>query len=245
MPIKSTKLSIIIPVYNESDNLPFLFKNLVKFKYKNFFSAVEIILINDGSTDDSLEQLLNFKNEYDNNVIKILTYSKNFGLSYALKIGIQNASFQNVLYFDSDLEIPLDEIEKFIPFINKDYDLLSGVRENRKDCFIKKISSSIANRIRLKILNDNCTDTGCPFKFFKKDFALKLPLDYRGFHRFIPFFARLKNVKTKYIPVKHRKRQFGKSKFNLSNRLFCTFIDLFGMKWLLNRQVIGDNIKEL
>lgn len=236
-------ISFVIPIYNESDNISFLLTSLRSFAQENIDINCEFVLVNDGSKDDSLDLILNMSQQFEDIAkIKVLSHSGNYGLSYAIKTGILAASFDWVCYIDGDLQVPIEEVLKLIPYMNQ-YDMISGLREKRNDKLSKQIISWMANGIRSYVLDDKTQDTGCPLKLMRRDFALRLPLEFEGFHRFIPYFFKLWGGKTNFVPVDHRHRLFGYSKFNLFNRSVKPIIDLIGMKWLSYRLIANTEVK--
>ena len=222
--------SIIIPVYNEDQNIHNLFLEIIStlVHYKNY----EIIFINDCSTDNTLNILQNLNSD------KVLYFNnnKNMGQSYSLYKGIEKSNNEVILTIDGDgqnnpKDIPL-LIEKY--FENQNLKLVSGIRINRKDSFIKIYSSKIANFIRSKIFDDNCPDTGCSLKIFDKNIFLKFPY-FDGIHRFIPSLFRGLNYKTDFINVDHRERIYGKSNYGTIRRMIKGIIDILRVLMIIKR----------
>ena len=214
--------SLIIPAFNEQECIKESLSEIINKVY-NFVD--EIILINDGSTDNTRDIIL----ELSNNKKKIFLVDnrENLGLSMAIKVGVEKSTFENIIYCDADGQIDPIDILNFIKINNqKNYDLISGIRLNRQDNYIKKISSTIANKVRGLILNDTCPDNGCCLKLFKKSLFLKIPF-FKNQHRFIPTFYERLGYKVMYIPIKHRKRIAGRSKFGFNNRLWVGIKDLY------------------
>ena len=217
--------SIIIPIFNEELNLTKLvdeiFLYLTDYK-KNF----ELILVNDNSKDNSLIEIIKLKNKYPE-IIKFIDNSKNLGQSYSLLEGIKISSYKTIVTLDGDgqnnpKDIPL-LLGKY--FMDEKLFLVGGIRINRKDSFIKIISSKIANSLRRYILKDDCTDTGCSLKVFDKEIFMKFPF-FNGIHRFLPALYKGYGMKTNFINVDHRHRVYGISKYGTFNRLFKGIKDL-------------------
>ncbi len=224
------EFSIIIPVFNEEDNISKLIEEIkISLKTEHFY---EIIIINDGSYDNT-KKILNNINE-DNLII--FNLNKNYGQSYSLHYGINKAKYDNIVTIDGDLQNDPKDINKLLDiyFSNKNLKLVSGIRRNRKDTFIKIVSSKLANSIRSKFLNDNCPDTGCSLKIFQKNIFLKIEF-FNGLHRFIPTFFENMDLKVKYIDVNHRRRVSGISKYGTFDRLYKGIKDLIKVKKLINR----------
>ena len=219
-------ISIIIPVYNEEESIVNTIKE-IKNNIK-IFSNYEILIVDDCSTDNSVS----ITKEYDS-AIKLIQNKVNKGQSYSIYRGIKESKYENIITIDADGQNnPLD-FEKLIRIYNaNNCDLVSGIRVNRKDSFIKIISSKIANYVRRKILNDNCSDTGCSLKLFNKKIFLRIPY-FNGLHRFIPSFFEGLGYKVMYVNVSHRKRLKGKSKYGTLNRLFNGIYNIIVVKKII------------
>jgi glycosyltransferase involved in cell wall biosynthesis len=231
-------LTIVVPIYNEEENIERLCKELSDFIKKSIVET-QILFINDGSIDDS-EKLIN--NQCNtNDKFKSLSFKKNSGLSAAIKAGFDYTNTSLVGYIDADLQT---DPEDFNLLLNKisDYDLVTGVRTKRKDSLVKNISSLIANSIRRLFTNDNMDDTGCPLKIIKTSFAKKIPM-FRGIHRFLPAMILLQGGKIHQVPVRHYPRMAGKAKFGFYNRLFGPLMDCFAYLWM-KKKYINYQIKE-
>ncbi|SDB21320.1 Glycosyl transferase family 2 [Flavobacteriaceae bacterium MAR_2010_188] len=232
------QLTIIVPVYNEADNIERLETELDQF-LSNTSVPSSILFVNDGSSDNSLgliKELCRRNNNY-----KFISFKENRGLSSALKAGFDYVETSLTGYIDSDLQTsPMD----FILLLNeiKSYDLVTGVRTDRKDSFVKTISSTIANGIRRMFTHDGMDDTGCPLKIIRTDFAKRIPM-FRGLHRFLPAMILLQNGRILQVPIKHFPRTAGKAKFGLRNRLFGPLLDCFAYLWM-KKKYITYNISE-
>lgn len=226
------ELTIIVPLFNESENLVRLEKELSEFQQTALLKSC-ILFVNDGSNDDSLILIKNIcKN---NQGFYYLSFEQNCGLSSALKAGFDFTHSPYVGYIDADLQTTPADFNKLIPYLN-DYGLVTGIREDRKDSLIKKRSSKIANKFRRRITHDGVEDTGCPLKIMKTDIAKQMPF-FKGMHRFIPALVLLQNEKIKQIPVRHFPRLAGTAKYNLRNRMISPFIDCFAFKWMAKRYI--------
>ena len=229
------KFSIIIPLYNEELNIFVLVEEILLF-LKQYENQFEIILVNDGSTDKTNHILDKLKYKYFN-IIKIINNNDNLGQSKSLAIGIKEASNNIIVTLDGDgqnnpKDIPM-LLEKYTS--NNDIFLVGGLRKNRKDSIGKKISSKIANYIRMNVLKDNCPDTGCSLKIFDKKMFLKFPF-FDGIHRFLPALFKGFGAKTSYVDVDHRKRYKGNSKYGTLSRLLWGIRDIYKvLKIIKNR----------
>ncbi|POY36772.1 dolichol-phosphate mannosyltransferase [Solitalea longa] len=230
--------TILIPVYNEEECILPLVKETNKFLEKVSIPT-SILFINDGSNDKSLELIktvcISDKNYH------FISLNRNYGLSTALKAGIDNANSTLLGYLDADLQTSPMDFFKLLEHIDQ-YDLVTGYRQIRQDTVIKRATSSLANYLRRILLNDNIIDTGCPLKIIKTDIAKRLPF-YEGLHRFIPNLVTILGGTVKQIPIPHFKRYAGTSKFNFRNRLFGPVIDAIALRWM-QRNVISYQINE-
>ena len=225
--------SIVIPVYNEEKNIVILLEEIFFFleNYKNY----EIIIVNDSSTDNTLE---NIKKNIKNQNLKIINNTKNVGQSYSIYNGIRNSSNDIIITIDGDGQNDPSDISKLLKNYteNKELKLVGGIRLNRKDNLVKIISSKLANSVREKILKDNCSDTGCSLKVFDKKIFLDFPM-FDGIHRFLPALFSGYGYKTLYIPVNHRPRNYGVSKYGTMNRLFKGIKDTIYVRKILTKKL--------
>ena len=223
--------SIVIPIYNESKNLDSLVSEI--FLALKGINNFELILVNDGSTDNSKQVLEKLKKNY---LITIINLNHNKGQSFAIWQGIKKSKYNDVITMDGDGQNNPTDIKKLIEFYFSDttLSLVGGIRKKRKDSLVKIYSSKVANFIRSKILNDDCIDTGCSLKIFKKDVFLAFPF-FNGIHRFLPALFKGYGKKTFYIDVDHRSRNLGISKYGTFDRLFKGVIDIFRVLIILYR----------
>ena len=227
--------SIIIPAYNEYSNLTILIEeiNLALEGVIDF----EIIIVDDCSSDNT--QHLFIENKISN--CKIITNKKNSGQSFSINKGVKNAKYETIITLDADLQNnPKDILDLYNIYIsNSNLKLVGGIRAKRKDSFIKIISSKIANKIRMTVLQDQCPDTGCSLKVFDKKIFLSFPF-FDGIHRFLPALFRGYNNETFFVNVDHRARKYGVSKYGTFKRLFRGIYDLIKVKKILNNYKIND-----
>lgn len=224
------EFTILVPLYNEEENIERLATELGAY-VKSAKIPSQVLFIDDGSTDKSLEKLQVICRENAN--FDYISFVKNRGLSMALKAGFDHTKTSFVGYIDADLQtIPLD-FDRLLPF-RKDFAMVTGIRQNRQDGFIKKISSKIANGFRRMMVNDGVADTGCPLKVFRTDVARQLPF-FNGNHRFYAALVQMFEVAIKEVAVQHFPREAGTAKFGLRNRLIAPFFDCFHVRWLQKR----------
>ncbi|PCI08688.1 MAG: dolichol-phosphate mannosyltransferase [Flavobacteriaceae bacterium] len=230
--------TIIVPVYNEEDNLDRVEKELSDY-IKIATKKTKILFVNDGSIDQSqviIERICN-----ENSDFSFISFKENRGLSAAISAGFKNTTTKLVGYIDSDLQTDPKDFNLLLEQI-PEYDLVTGVRSNRKDSFVKNMSSTIANGIRRSFTNDGMDDTGCPLKVIKTEFASKIPM-FKGLHRFLPAMILLQDGKIKQIPVSHFPRIAGEAKYGLWNRLVGPLVDCFAYLWM-KKKYINYNIEK-
>ncbi|WP_029035310.1 glycosyltransferase [Salinimicrobium terrae] len=221
------QLTIIIPLYNEDENLLRLEEELISY-LKEASVNVFVLFVNDGSTDSSLSVIKQISQRNKN--FGFISFDQNYGLSAAIKAGIDHATTPLIGYMDADLQTSPEDFELLLPFI-KDNDLVTGMRVDRQDSKVKKISSRIANHTRRFFTDDGMEDTCCPLKIIKADYAKKIPM-FRGLHRFLPAMVLLQGGKIKQVSIPHYPRMAGKAKFNFLNRLVDPFLDCFAYLWM-------------
>ncbi len=226
----NVELSIVIPIYNEEENLPILYEKL-KSVLDNLGKSYEIIFVNDGSTDRSWEIIKEFA-EKDKHVVGV-NFRKNFGQTAAMSAGFQIARGDVIITMDGDLQNDPEDIPKLLEVLNQGYDIVSGWRKDRKDTFLTRtLPSKIANWLISKTTGVYLHDYGCSLKAYRSEVAKRL--DYYGeMHRFLPALAKSVGAKITEIPVKHHPRIYGKSKYGIS-RTFKVILDLFLVKFLLD-----------
>jgi len=232
------KFTIVVPVYNEEDNLARVEQELLSYS-KIANQPTRILFVNDGSKDGSQKLIEDICSRNDN--FSYLLFSENRGLSAAIKAGFDHTVTELVGYIDSDLQTAPEDFNKLLEHIGT-YDLVTGVRADRKDSFVKNMSSTIANGIRRAFTQDGMDDTGCPLKVIKTDYAKRIPM-FKGLHRFLPAMILLQNGKVIQIPVRHFPRMAGTAKFGLWNRLLGPLMDCFAYLWM-KKKYINYNIEK-
>jgi glycosyltransferase involved in cell wall biosynthesis len=228
----SFQFTIIVPVYNEEANLERVEKELLAYT-KIATKNTCILFVNDGSKDNSQELIEAICSRNDN--FNYISFKENRGLSAAIKAGFDYATTELVGYIDADLQTHPEDFNLLLEHIDE-FDLVTGVRSDRKDSFVKNMSSKIANGIRRSFTHDGMDDTGCPLKVIKADYAKKIPM-FKGLHRFLPAMILLQEGKIVQIPVRHYPRIAGEAKFGLWNRLLGPLIDCFAYLWMKRKYI--------
>jgi glycosyltransferase involved in cell wall biosynthesis len=222
------KLSIIIPIYNEEENINILNTNLIKV-LNGLNYSFEVIYVNDGSSDDSAKRLSRLSGM--DNHIKVIHFKRNYGQTAAMMCGIDFATGDIVIPMDGDLQNDPDDIPRLLEKINEGCDVCSGWRKNRKDGkLLRIIPSMVANWLISRISGVSLHDYGCSLKAYRRSVLEDVRL-YGEMHRFIPIYASWQGAKVEEIPVKHHARKYGESKYGL-NRTFKVVLDLIVIKFL-------------
>lgn len=221
------EFTIIVPIYNEEEGLQRLFEHLEAYCKKSS-KKTAVLFVDDGSKDEGPEMIKSFCANRE--LFSYLLFDKNYGKGAALKAAFDVIESPLLGYIDADLQTLPEDFEKLFPFY-PEYDLVTGWRKERKDTFIKRISSKIGNGVRILFTNDNMHDTGCPLKIIKTDFAKKIPM-FRGLQRFLPAMVLLQNGKIKEVEIKHYPRISGASKYSFKNRSLGPLIDCFAYVWM-------------
>lgn len=232
-------LTVIVPVFNEEANLERVENEMTKFM-NGASITVNVLFVNDGSTDNSQQLIETICSKNSN--FSYLLFKENKGLSAAIKAGFDSAESDLVGYIDSDLQTTPEDFNILLEHIGE-YDLVTGVRANRQDSFVKNMSSTIANGIRRAFTHDGMDDTGCPLKIIKTDLAKKIPM-FKGLHRFLPAMILLQNGKIKQVPVQHFPRIAGEAKYHLWNRLAGPLLDCFAYLWMKKKYINYDISKK-
>lgn len=230
--IMEYQFTIIVPIYNEEENLERLEQQLSTY-LEIALKPTCILLVNDGSSDNSLSMIE--KICAGNEAFYFISFAQNCGLSAAIKAGFDYANTPLIGYIDSDLQTDPEDFNLLMQDIGE-YDLVTGWRADRKDSFVKNMSSLIANGIRKSFTHDGMNDTGCPLKIIKADYAKRIPM-FKGLHRFLPAMIMLQNGSVKQVPVRHYPRIAGKAKFHVWNRLLGPFLDCFAYLWMKKKYI--------
>jgi len=225
--IDSPAISVVVPLYNEEENVPLLQAELTRALTGLDY---EIVFVDDGSTDRTADRIAPGPR------IQLVHFSANAGQSAALYAGLKNARGATAVLIDGDLQNDPADIPKLLSEIERGADLVCGYRAQRKDTFVKRVSSRVANFVRSRFTKDGVRDTGCTLKAMRRE-CISALIPFKGMHRFIPALVKGAGYRLVEIPVNHRARKFGQSKYGLGNRALRATIDMFGVRWLLSRQL--------
>jgi dolichol-phosphate mannosyltransferase len=226
------EISLVIPVYNEEENLPVLIPQIAKV-LNPLGKTYEMIFVDDGSTDRSRRLLKEMVSHYPQ--MRIIGFKKNCGETAAGAAGLKEARGEVVVTMDADLQNDPRDIPKMLEYL-KGYDMVTGWRQKREDSWVKRITSKIANRIRNGFSGETIRDSGCTFRAYRRECLQNLKL-YKGMHRFMPTLVKIEGFRVIEIPIAHHPRKFGVSKYTTWNRMWRAFIDLLAVKWMKSRHI--------
>jgi len=226
------QLSVVVPVRNEQDNVASLIAEIdaaVTIEH-------EIVYVDDGSTDATYATLKNLQKQYKQ--LRVIHHEKSCGQSTAVRTGVKFAKYDWIATLDGDGQNDPADIPKLLAALSEDVELVGGNRRaSRRDTWIKRLSSVIANGVRSRMLKDDTPDTGCGLKLFSRAAFLDLPY-FDHMHRFLPALIKRRGGKIVSVPVSHRNREHGKSNYGTLDRLLVGIVDLFGVSWLQRRAKI-------
>ena len=224
---KSPAVSVVVPVFNEEENM-----SILQSELRSALGGLdhEIVFVDDGSTDRSAEKIERGPN------VRVVRFEKNTGQSAALYAGIHAARGETIVMIDSDLQNDPADIPRLLAEISRGADLVCGYRAKRKDTITKRLTSRIANFVRSRFTKDYVRDTGCTLKAMRRECGDAL-VPFKGMHRFIPALIRGAGYQLVEIPVNHRPRRFGQTKYGFGSRALRATMDMFGVRWLLSRRL--------
>lgn len=234
-------LSVVFPVYNEEENLPLLLGEIAAaLEGKGW--TYEIVAVDDGSTDRSLHVLHELRAQYP--TLRVLALEKNSGQTAALDAAWRGARGRLVVSLDADLQNDPADIPAMMEKLeHSSADMVIGVRVNRADTWSRRMQSRIGNGVRNWITGDQITDTGCSLKLVRREAIDRVRL-FTGMHRFLPTLVRYAGYKVVEMPVHHRARQFGQSKYGAMNRAFRGLADCMAVRWM-GKRMLNYNVSEV
>jgi dolichol-phosphate mannosyltransferase len=220
-------VSVVVPLFNEEQSVAMLQRELADALTGLDY---EIIFVDDGSRDETVASIA-----VDPRT-RVLRFEKNAGQSAAIFAGLQAVRSEVAVLIDGDLQNDPADIPLLLAEISRGADLVCGYRAQRKDILLKRITSRVANFVRSRYTRDGVRDTGCTLKAMRRD-CISALVPFKGMHRFIPALVKGAGYRLVEVPVNHRPRRFGQSKYGLGNRALRATIDMFGVRWLLSRRL--------
>jgi glycosyltransferase involved in cell wall biosynthesis len=230
--VASPWLSIVIPVHDEVENLEELYRELSE-SLKSLEDSAEIILVDDGSRDGSLAKMRELAVR-DPRVCPV-ALAGNHGQTAALEAGFGKVRGEITVTLDADLQNDPADIPRLLALLDR-ADVVNGVRTERHDSWVRKFSSRIGNGFRNWMTGESVTDVGCSLRAMRTSYLRRVKL-FRGMHRFLPTLLRIEGARVIEIPVSHRPRRHGRSKYGIKNRLFVGVVDVFAVRWMQRRAI--------
>jgi len=231
-------VSCIVPVFNGECYLAEALDSILAQQHQ----PLEVIVVDDGSTDGTAAALTALKSEIPQ--LRVLRHGRNLGQSRSIRSGVQAARGDIIITLDGDGQNDPADIPKLLAALEPDVAMVSGVRVKRKDTASRRLASRLGNRLRSALLGDGATDTGCGLKVFRRSVFLDLPY-FDHLHRFLIALVLREGWKVNYVPVNHRPRLTGTSKYTNFGRLLVSMQDLLGVRWLQRRHRGKANVEEL
>jgi glycosyltransferase involved in cell wall biosynthesis len=225
------RFSIVLPVYNESGNLAPLFAE-IREAMDPLPGGYEVIFVDDGSTDDGPREMKALAAEEPR--VRVVRLRRNSGQTAAMDAGFRAAAGEVVVTLDADGQNPPSDIPRLVEALEGGAAAAVGFRKRRADTAWKRLQSRIANGVRDRLSGDRVRDTGCSLKAYRADWLARVKL-YEGMHRFLPTLLRLEGAEVVEVPVGHRPRAGGASKYGMWNRVFRSFVDLLAVRWMRKR----------
>jgi glycosyltransferase involved in cell wall biosynthesis len=222
--------SVVVPLKDEEENIEPLIEE-IESAMKNLSAPWELICVDDGSKDQTLSLLQRLQKGKP--FLRIVAFDKNYGQSSAFDAGFKSARGQFIITLDGDRQNDPADIPKLIA-LKESCDLVCGRRLKRQDSLLKKFLSFIANHVRSRLCGDGIKDTGCSLKLYRAECLKKIKL-FHGMHRFLPALFLIEGFRVKEVPVNHRKREKGQTKYNFFNRSLNTIADMFAVRWMRKR----------
>lgn len=224
--------SVVVPLKNEEENIRELIQELEPVM-ASLQQPWELICIDDGSTDKTLDILYELASK--KTYLKLVVFSKNFGQSSAFDAGFKLAKGDFVITLDGDRQNDPADIPTLVEAI-RGYDLICGHRHHRRDTWLKKATSRLANFVRSRVCQDGVQDTGCSLKVYRSACLRQIKM-YQGMHRFLPALFKIEGFRIKEMPVNHRERTKGTTKYHFFNRSFNTIADMLAVRWMQKRHL--------
>ena len=246
----ATEFSVVLPCYNEIDNIVNLVAEIIEHMngQEDLVEAYEVIVVDDCSSDATVS---NVREHYpaSSTPVRIVKHLENYGQSAAICSGVEAARYAWIVTLDGDGQNDPADIAKLISRLGaceneQNNAMICGQRVKRRDTWLRKISSKVANAVRSNMLGDATPDTGCGLKLFSRQAFLRFPR-FNHMHRFLPALAQRDDGYVESVAVNHRPRIHGESKYGLNNRLWVGLVDLFGVMWLQRRKFRGAKRDEL
>lgn len=226
------EITLVIPAYNEEQSIEACVREAAGV-LERLGRRHEIVVVDDGSTDGTFDRLRALKK--DVGALRAVRFARNRGQTTAMAAGFEHARGEIIVTMDADMQNDPADIPRLLERMNE-YDVVCGVREGRRDTFVRKTSSVIANAVRNRLTHEDIRDVGCTLRACRARHVRRIKL-FEGMHRFLPTLLKLEGARVVEIPVSHRPRTKGVNKYGIGNRLFKGLRDLFAVRWMQSRYV--------
>lgn len=240
-PPEAPRVSVVVPACNEEESLPVLVAE-IRDALVSARVAYEVVLVDDGSRDRTLEVMLELAAA--DPAVRVLRQQPNRGQSAALQAGWRAARGEVVVTLDADLQNDPADVPRLLAALDEGFDVVNGVRVDRKDTWVRLVSSKIANAVRNRLTGDSVTDVGCTLRAVRTELLRDLPM-FTGLHRFLPTLLKLRGARVTEVPVAHRPRRFGETKYGIHNRLWRALADLMAVRWMQRRWIDTRGVEEV
>lgn len=224
------ELSIVVPVRDEEASLETLHAEL-EAALRGLGDRVEILFVDDGSRDGSLSQMRELAKRDAR--VRVIALDGRHGQTAAFAAGFAHVRGDVTVTLDADLQNDPADIPLLLSALD-DVDVVNGVRQQRRDGIVRRLSSRIANGFRNRLTGESVTDVGCSLRAIRTEHLRRVKL-FRGMHRFLPTLLRLEGARLREVPVSHRPRRYGRSKYGIRNRLFAGVLDVLAVRWMASR----------
>jgi glycosyltransferase involved in cell wall biosynthesis len=225
-------ISVVIPAYNEVESLRPLTDELLVVM-RGIGQEFEVFFVDDGSNDGTRSLLRELADEHPE--VHFIGFKANRGQTSAMAAGFKHAMGDIIVTLDADLQNDPRDIPVLMEKLDE-YDVVCGWRQKRRDNIVRRVSSRVANHVRNKLSDEQIVDVGCSLKVYRRECVENLKL-FEGMHRFLPTLVKLEGYSVVEVPVNHRERTLGISKYNIRNRIVKAFLDLLAVRWMKKRYI--------
>ncbi len=236
----SIDVSLVIPAFNEEQSIEPCVREANEVLAR-MGMRYEIIVVDDGSTDGTFDRLRALKESVP--ALRAVRFRENRGQTTAMAAGFAGARGDTIVTMDADMQNNPADIPRLLAKLNE-WDVVCGWREERRDNFVRKASSIIANAARNRLTHESIRDVGCTLRAYRAEYLRRIKL-FEGMHRFLPTLLRLEGARVVEVPVSHRPRLRGKNKYGIGNRLFRGLRDLFAVRWMQSRRIRYEVTEEI
>ena len=238
-PAESPSVSVVVPVYNEAGNLPILLDEIAAALAGRVY---EVVAVDDGSTDGSGDELVALRGRHP--ALRVVRFARNAGQSAAFAAGFRAARGALIVTMDADLQNDPADVPALLDALERSgLEAAVGWRRDRRDTGWKKVQSRIANGVRNRLNRETIRDTGCSLKVFRREAVADIPW-FTGMHRFLPTLVKMRGGRVVEVPVSHRPRRFGTTKYGMWNRVFRSLADALAVRWM-QRRALRYEVREI